>query len=152
MCDYSLKNLLQKPAQEGDDLATYRFSTGAIGFTYSLDASLARRRNPLAEILICFGRPRKEVYVVCIPPGAILQLIGIPKKQQILWNVSATEEVILTQLPGGDETDRDAVKFRNGRIISLQDFPSGQQASVLDLSHAEESLNPLQEDVPAIHS
>jgi hypothetical protein len=104
------------------------------------------------EILICFGKRRDEIFVVCIPPGAILKLIKIPKKQQALWNVSATEEAILTQLPGGDETDRDAVKFRNGRIVSLQDFPPGQRALVADLSHAEELLKPFQEEILAIHS
>jgi hypothetical protein len=59
--------------------------------------------------------------------------------------VSSSEEVTFTQLTAAVNTYRDAVRFRNGYRLRLQDLAEGVRAQVLDLSLAEE-LGPFHEE------
>ena len=52
--------------------------------------------------------------------------------------VAADEEVVFTQITAAANSYRDAVRFRNGREVRLQELREGQKVRVLDLSVAEE--------------
>jgi hypothetical protein len=118
MCDYSLAGVPNRLAEEGERLVACRFSTGSMGLTS--DASLWRswfRENP----------------AVCVPPGARLLLRDIPKHLQSQLDVQATEEVTFVQLSAEAYRYRDAVRFRNGREVLLQQLKFGQRVEVLSL-------------------
>jgi hypothetical protein len=53
-------------------------------------------------------------------------------------SVGPAEEVTFTQISAAANSYRDAVRFRNGRLVRLQELREGQRVKVLDLSLAEE--------------
>jgi hypothetical protein len=120
MCDYSLAGVHTRLAATGDRLTVYRFPSGSIGMVS------ARRR--LREILF----PSMTV-AVCIPPGARLLLEKIPAALQQQLGVSETEEVVFTQRTWEANVHRDAVRFANGRQVSLQQLCCAQRATVLSI-------------------
>ena len=71
---------------------------------------------------------------VCIPDGAQLVLHGITTALQQIYCLSATEPVKFRQLSANAQTYRDAVEFKNGVKIRLQDLEEGQSVEVLALS------------------
>jgi hypothetical protein len=152
MCDYSLMCIPNRLGREGEDLVVHRFPTGSLGFASPLDlthvASPAQAQHGgfWATLRTFFSPPRHaDVPAVCIPPGARLRLDGIPKRIQLDLDVKPSEEITFTQLTASVNTYRDAVRFRNGYQIRLQDLSEGVRAKVVDLSLAEE-LEPVHEE------
>lgn len=151
MCDYSLMCIPNRLARDGEELVMHRFPTGSLGFASPADLFQvagtveARSQGFWRALRSFFAPPRiSNVPAVCIPPGARLRLQEIPKRLQMDLNIGSTEEVAFTQLTAAVNTYRDAVRFKNGYRVRLQDLSEGVRAKVLDLSLAEE-FEPFQE-------
>lgn len=112
MCDYSLEAYRSRPAKEGEKLTLERFPSGSMGFTTGAVCDQA----------------------VCVPAGSHLLLQGIGEAVREACSVGAVEEVVTTRTEGGSY--KDAVRFSNGREISLQKFDRGLMAVVVDLPAA----------------
>jgi hypothetical protein len=152
MCDYSLMCIPNRLGREGEDLVVHRFPTGSLGFASPLDLyrvvapGQAKDGGFWVTLKSFFSPPRTaDIPAICIPPGARLALAGIPKRLQMDLGIGGEEEVSFTQLTAATNTYRDAVQFKNGYHVRLQDLTEGVRAKVLDLSLAEE-LEPLQEE------
>ena len=74
---------------------------------------------------------------VCIPPGARLILHDVPARMQKDLNLDAEEEVKFVQLSATENQHRDAVLFRNGSKLRLQELTVGQRVEVIDLGNSE---------------
>jgi len=154
MCDYSLMAVPNRLAREGEDLVTHRFPTGSLGLASPDDIRRAMApRRPIRRSFWCavkdfFNPPRTAaVCAVCIPPGAKLRLQEIPARMQHEFAIGPVEDVTFTQLTAQVNSYRDAVRFRNGREIRLQELREGQGVKVLDLSAAEDlNLDRLHEE------
>ena len=156
MCDYSLMAIPNRLAQESEDLVAHRFPTGSIGLASPADLrrvadpTPAQPRSFWCALKDFFNPPKTEpVPAVCIPPGARLMLHDIPARLQNELNVSSDEEVVFTQLTAAVNSYRDAVRFKNGREIRLQELREGQRVQVVDLSMAEE-FEPITEEHPEL--
>jgi hypothetical protein len=127
VCDYSLANEKSRLAVVGEDLRFSLFGSGSVG-------------------LVSTTGPRDTA--VCIPPGAKLQLSGIPEGICIQYGVKPVEEVVFTQRNMLVNTYRDAVIFNHGKAneknVSIQAFGGGGFARVLSLEGATER-EPVQE-------
>lgn len=144
MCDYSLMAVPNRLAQENEELVTHRFPTGSLGLASPADLKRAVC-SPLAEKTLWdrvkdfFNPPKTDpVCAVCIPPGARLELQGLPARLQHEFGVTATENVTFTQISAAVNSYRDAVRFANGRELRLQELREGLKVKVLDLSMAED--------------
>lgn len=121
MCDYSLYTYPNRLAETGETLVTSRCLTGSMGFRSAADV-----KDGSAPVF------------VCIPPGAKLELTGIPPRLQESLGVAPVEEVTFTQLELEGSCYRDAVQFGNGRQLLLQHLDERQSAVVLSLDGARE--------------
>jgi hypothetical protein len=106
MCDYSLELYRSVPAAVGESYKLVRFGTGSMGFAAGSACDTA----------------------ACMPAGATLRLEGIDEALQQTLGIKATEEVVMTRLEGG--LHKDAVRFANGREISLQSLNPGLTATL----------------------
>ena len=154
MCDYSLMAVPNRLAQQGEELVAHRFPTGSLGLAAPADVKRAAQPRPMARRTIWqaiqqFFDPAAApaVCAVCIPPGARLELSGIPVRLQKLWDVASTEEVEFTQISANVNTYRDALRLTSGRLVRLQDLWEGIQVRVLDLSAAEEPVWELESEM-----
>lgn len=145
MCDYSLMAVPNRLAQEGEELVAHRFPTGSLGLASPTELKpmvapqRAARRGFWRAVQEFFNPPKsKSVCAVCIPPGAKLQLQDIPLRLQHEFGIGPVEDVTFTQITAAVHSYRDAVRFRNGREIRLQELREGQRVRVLDLSGAED--------------
>jgi hypothetical protein len=77
------------------------------------------------------------VCAVCLPPGARLLICDIPPRLQQQWGVTGREEAVFTQTSAAVNTYRDAVRFRSGCEVRLQEFREGMRVRVIDLSGTE---------------
>lgn len=156
MCDYSLMAVPNRLAREGEELISHRFPTGSLGLASPAD--LQRTPPPAARKSFWtafkeFFQPAEAAAVcaVCIPPGARLRLEDVPARLQTELGVGACEDVTFTQITASAHSYRDAVRFRNGREVRLQELREGQRVKVLDLSLAEElDLDRLREESPEL--
>jgi hypothetical protein len=147
MCDYSLMSIPNRLAVEGEDLVTYRFHSGSIGFASEPDVRrMAGSNDPRAggfwsSLRSYYTNPplAEPVCAVCVPPGARLILQDIPERLQHKLNVASSEEVTFVQMGLDAYNYRDAVRFESGREIRLQDLMPGQRATVLQLSSEQPS-------------
>jgi len=150
MCDYSLADLPNRLAMEGEELTAHRFPTGSIGLASPADLQAGQRKNMLRngnwwtrlKALFEIGQAC-PVPAVCIPPGARLVLRNIPADLQREWKVQAEEDVVFLQTSAAVNTYRDAIEFKNGRRVRLQDLRLGLKMDVL-------SLNPVAAEEPTI--
>jgi hypothetical protein len=62
----------------------------------------------------------------------------VPARLQQELAVGTVERVTFKQISAAAHTYRDAVRFRNGREVRLQELREGLRVLVLDLSSAEE--------------
>ncbi len=145
MCDYSLMAVPNRLAREGEDLISHRFPSGSLGLASPADLKriteppLPAQKSFWRRMAEFFDPPRTEpVPAVCIPPGARLQLQDIPVRMQQDLAVGPCEPVVFTQISAAVNTYRDAVRFRNGCEVRLQELREGQRVKVLDLSMADE--------------
>lgn len=145
MCDYSLMHLPNRLAAEGEVLVTHKFPIGSIGLAAPDEVQAAR--TPVCEVKRGVwdslkrwftSRPAKPVVcAVCVPPGSLLRLYGIPQDIQRSAGVGAREEVTFTELTASHNQYRDAVRFANGGEVLLQKFASGVGVQVLRVSLVE---------------
>ena len=110
MCDYSLEMYGSHPAREFERYETTRFPSGSIGLASPGDCSAA----------------------VCIQYDTRLQLDRVPVSLQTSLGIGPTAEAMFIRLDNG--AYRDAVRFDNGKTISLQQLHTG--VSVVVLSEA----------------
>jgi hypothetical protein len=142
MCDYSLMSIPNRLAVEGEDVVTYRFHSGSIGFASESDVrrmagsnDLRARGFWLSLRSYSTNPPLAEpVCAVCVPPGARLLLQDIPEHLQHNLKAASSEEVTFVQMGMDAYTYRDAVRFDSGLEIRLQGLIPGQRARVLQLS------------------
>jgi hypothetical protein len=134
MCDYSLTCVSNRLAVEGEELVVHRFYTGSRGLTSP--AALADATQGLWGRLKAALR-RDSAPAVCIPPGAELQLSGISLDVQRSCCVGATEKVKFVARSANAYEHRDAIRFANGKVLTLQFLADGQRAKVLALGPAE---------------
>ena len=106
MCDYSLELYRSVPAAVGESYKLVRFGTGSMGFAAGTSCDTA----------------------ACVPAGAHLRLEGVDEALQQTLGIGASEEVVMTRLEGG--LHKDAVRFANGREISLQSLNPGLTATM----------------------
>ena len=136
MCDYSLHGIPNRLAQEGEVLLVHRFYSGSKGLTspeYLRPPAQPKGLIPMLKSFFAFPGQSKAC-AVCVPDGAKLMLCGIPPGLQEAHGLSADEAVTFRQLSAEAQTYRDAVEFRNGMRVRLQELEDGQRLEVLTLS------------------
>jgi hypothetical protein len=142
MCDYSLHGIKNRLAQEGEVLVVHRFYTGSKGLTSPEYLKPTARQKGLIERLKGFFAfpAQSKACAVCIPDGAKLMLGGIPSKLQEAHDLDSTEIVTFRQLSAETQSYRDAVEFRNGMRVRLQELEDGQRLEVVTLSSEKADL------------
>jgi len=153
MCDYSLMEYESRLAVQGEVLIVHRFPTGSFGLASVHDCCLAeseenRTKTFWAALIEFFQRERKHsIPAVCIPPGASLILHDVPPQIQRALAIGPEEHVTFVQVSGAAYTYRDALRFRTGRALRLQDLREGQRLQVTDLGFAD-TEEPNVSDIP----
>lgn len=150
MCDYSLMGLPNRLAVSDELLVVHRFPTNTVGLTSPSEVAPAPdsgKTSFWAVLKRCFAIPKSDaVTAVCIPPGSRLLLQDIPANLRGQMDVAVVEPVLFTQLTANAYAHRDAVRFQNGRELSLQYLSVGQRVKVLSVSG--ESQPTMPEDNP----
>ncbi|MGC1373637.1 MAG: hypothetical protein WA824_15985 [Candidatus Sulfotelmatobacter sp.] len=151
MGDYSIMAFPNRLAVCGEELVTHKFEIGTMGLISSADGrklmETAAKPKTLREKIMTWLNPDPcpRCTAVCIPPGARLSLRDISNQlQKDLGLRSDIEEVTFTQT-GAGMGFRDAIRFDNGREISLQRLSAGQRVRILSWSSMEESMPDLEE-------
>jgi hypothetical protein len=129
MCDYSLAEVRNRLAVEGEELTIYRFPTGTLGSTSPAEL----QRRPELRGWRAWFSPRHVPCAVCIPPGAQLVLRDIPARLQSGLGLGAEEEVVFFQTSMDAGRHRDAVRFCNHQQVLLQRRAEGQRARVVSM-------------------
>jgi len=146
MCDYSLHGIKSRLAEEGETLVVHRFYTRSKGLTSPEYLKPSESAKGLMAILKKLFASQPEECAVCIPDGAVLALSGISTVLQQAHGLNPTEGVRFRQLSVDDSTYRDAVEFKNGVRVRLQELEEGQTVEVLTLTpeyaDAQESIYP----------
>src|SRR5436190_10340719 len=135
MCDYSLAEVRNRLAVEGEELTVYRFPTGTLGFTSPAEI---QQRRELRGWRSWFS-PRQVPCAVCIPPGAQLVLKDIPARLQSGLGLCVEEDVVFIQTSMDAGRHRDAVRFSNHQQVLLQRLAEGQRALVISMGGATSS-------------
>lgn len=145
MCDYSLMAVPNRLAREGEELITHRFPTGSLGMASPADVEAAitprhAGKQSMWQKIRAFFDPMAApaVCAVCLPPGAKLLIRDIPLRLQQQWHTGEREEAVFTQTSAAANTYRDAVRFREGCEVRLQEFREGMRVRVLDLAGNEQ--------------
>src|SRR5438132_8409449 len=136
MCDYWLYGIPNRLAQEGEMLVVHRFYSGSKGLT-SPDylKPTAQPKGLITMLKSFFAVPDQfKACAVCVPDGAKLMIYGISPTLQQTHGLNSAEAVTFRQLSAEAQTYRDAVEFRNGVRVRLQDLDEGQSVEVLALS------------------
>ena len=140
MCDYSLMSFPNRLAARSEELVVHRFSSGSLGLASPADLQKTLRpliapKRPFWGAVKKFFllEPGAPVPAVCIPPSSRLILRDIPERLQAEYGIHPEEEVIFAQISAEVNTYRDAVQFRNGRVIHLQELCEGQRVTVVDV-------------------
>lgn len=147
MCDYSLYNVPNRLARDGEQLVAHMFCTGTIGLVAvepaAAPVSASDRpwwRQSLATWLSSLSlSSRLDLCAICVPPGARLVLRDIPPRLRAEFGVGAEEEVSFTQVGNEAYHYRDAIRFSNGRELLLQRLRVGQRVDVLSIALIEET-------------
>lgn len=117
MCDYSLHNVLTRPAKVGDQLTTRDFGTGTRGFAAAEDANVAVCLRPGTEL--SFQR-----YVSHRKIGAFF-----PRDSEIPSHTAIFRQINVDC----SHTHHDALEFPDGEVVLLTCLTQGQTATVLQL-------------------
>ena len=140
MCDYSLGGLPNRLAVDGEELIVHRFSTHSIGLASSSDLQIMKMREARQRDQSLWQRINslfapasdcRSVLAVCVPPGARLVLKSIPMDLRCKWSVGADESVLFIQTSAEVNTYRDALHFRTGRQVLLQELREGMRVTVV---------------------
>jgi len=148
MCDYSLGGIPNRLAVEGEELVAHRFVTGSMGLASEadlrpLEVAQTRGSKGFWQMVksVFEGRPRcHEPAAVCIPPGARLIVKNISEDLRRKWGVEEEECVVFTQIGANAYSYRDAIHFRNGKQVLLQNLREGMRLQVLSMSGAQDRL------------
>jgi len=144
MCDCALMGVPNRMAVEGEQLVVHRFRTGSLGLAAPFGSDSTNpptgRPNSFWVRLKSFFTPPLpgSVRAVCMPPGAQLVVEDIPESLHLAIGVGEIELVTFTRVKAPDAY-RDAVRFKNGREVRLQELREGQRMWVMDLSRARAS-------------
>jgi hypothetical protein len=117
MCDYSLHNVVSRPAKVGDKLTTRDFGTGTRGFAAAEDAWVA----------------------VCVLPGtelAFAEPIQHGPRGPFGWGRETFDHrtAIFRQInKERPAAHHDALEFPDGQFVLLTNLREGQEAIVLQL-------------------
>jgi len=139
MCDYSLMSFPNRLAADGEELVVHRFTSGSIGLASAVDLckpkeGTVRHHSWWAALKGWFLNENDRcVTAVCIPPAARLVLHDSSEQLRSTYGVQADEEVTFLELSADINTYRDALRFRNGKQVRLQELREGQRVTVLDL-------------------
>src|SRR6266699_1729092 len=134
MCDYSLQGIENRLAEEGEVLVVHRFHTGSKGLSSPEYRKAHEKPTGFRAILKSIFAVQAKECAVCIPDGARLMLHGISAALKETHDLSSSEPVTFRQLSANAGTYRDAVEFRDGTVVRLQDLEQGQSVEVLALS------------------
>jgi hypothetical protein len=138
MCDYSLMEVPNRLAEEGEHLQVYSFHTGTKGLVSPTSLPVRECRSFWQKVKNFFAADTgTPICAVCVPPGAQLRLHDIPDSLQRQFSVSSSEEVMFTQLHADAGYHRDAIRFSNGQTLLLQRLKPGQRVDVVCLTLAE---------------
>ena len=140
MCDYSLHGMDTRLARENEVLVVHRFYTGSKGLTspgYLKQVPYGPGIIGTLKRMFCV---KPQPCAVCIPDGARLVLHGIEPELRRKYALDKVETVTFRQLSANDYAYRDAVEFKNGRKVRLQDLEMGQVFEVLSLSSEREPI------------
>jgi hypothetical protein len=145
MCDYSLMGVPNRLARDGEELVLFTFPTGTKGFTQPASIACSKPSDQGSglwqKLRGLFQAPNLDaVPAICIPPGARLMLQQIPADLRSWLKVSDTEQVTFTQLSPDADIHRDALRFGNGGLISLQALPEGLRIKILGLDLGMEAI------------
>jgi hypothetical protein len=116
MCDYSLKNVMSRPAKVGDKLTTRQFPAGTRGF--------AAPENPAVAVCLVPGTELAFAGEVMMPAG----LLGW--KPRTMGHRTAIFRQVNRDLP---HTHHDALELPDGHLVLLTNLIEGQTATVLQL-------------------
>jgi hypothetical protein len=137
MCDYSLMEFPNRLATEGEMLVVHRFRSGCNGLTAPVDcipAVTGAKKSFWSTLKELFYVPEPpRVPAVCIPPGARLIIHDVPAPLQKELGIGSEEEVKFVQTSALENQHRDAVRFRTGHTLRLQELTVGQRVKVVDL-------------------
>ncbi len=134
MCDYSLHGIENRLAQEGEILVLHRFYSGSKGLTSPKYLKPTVAGTGILAAIKKMLAAHIQPCAVCIPDGARLVLHGIEPDLRRAHGLASVEPVTFRQLSANDYAYRDAVEFRTGLKVRLQDLQLGQQFEVLSLS------------------
>jgi hypothetical protein len=138
MCDYSLGNVPNRLAVEGEQLCVHQFDSGVKGLISAKTSSANSTGNWWSKIKTFFWEEEVSPVAVCVPPGAQLVMMNIPASLQQHFNLRAYERVTFTQLHAEAYMHRDAVRFSDGQEVLLQKLKVGQLLDVVQLSLSDE--------------
>lgn len=150
MCDYSLMAMPNRLAIGGEELVSHKFQTGAVGLISSAEGKLideaAKPKGFVQRLRSLLNPPHTwQCTAVCVPPGARLSVRDISTQLQHEIGLQGDmQEVTFTQTGAGIGF-RDAIRFWNGREVSLQRLSEGQRVRVLSLSSVEDRM-PIMEE------
>jgi hypothetical protein len=141
MCDYSLMEFPNRLAVDGEVLVVHRFRSGSLGLAAPVDCNtvgdITRKRTFWSLVKELFFLPEPpRTPAVCIPPGARLVLHDVPTALQKQLGVSAVEEVTFMQTSAIENRHRDAIRFRTGHTLRLQELTVGQRVMVMDTGNS----------------
>jgi len=140
MCDYSLMMVRSRLAVEGEELVAHKFQSGSVGLVSGPDFNTWLSRKPVGfwqRLKGWLSSAEEPAPVVCIPPGAQLQVGGISRSLRKQFNLREFEEATFTETSAEPRWRRDALCFANGSILVLRLLPEGQRLRVLRLSSQE---------------
>jgi hypothetical protein len=143
MCDYSLYEYPNRLAREGEELVTYRFSSGSIGLVSPMELGHVQA-NPVGRgfwgtvrshsaLSGCRLSAQSSVCAVCVPPGALLILKDIPARTQKDLSLGPEEGGRFIETSLDPFRHRDAIQFANGSVVPLQHLDQGQRVEILSL-------------------
>jgi hypothetical protein len=137
MCDYSLHGIKNRLAEEGETLLVHRFYTGSKGLTSPDYLTPIEKPKGFKAILKSIFFPQNTECAVCIPDGAKLMVSGISPAVRQSHGLSESENVTFRQLSAEASTYRDALEFKNGVKLLLQDLEECLIVQVVALSSEE---------------
>jgi hypothetical protein len=127
MCDYSLENVMTRPAEVGDKLVT-------TSFTGSITRGFAAVDDP--EVAVCL-RPGTEI--------AFEREIEYDALLPFMRNRTAGAKLArFRQVSNEIPSHRDALEFPNGKVVLLTKLASGQHAKVLQLPTTARTIEELE--------
>jgi hypothetical protein len=134
MSDYSLMNLPNRLALQGEELIVHRFPGGSMGLASPSEVyHNTDVRKPFWHALKRLFRPEKAcVTAVRIPPATRLVLHDIDEHVRRAYGLQREEECVFEQISAAANTYRDAFRFQNGCRLRLQDAPEALRLTVLN--------------------